>query len=112
MRKRTFSPEFKAKVVLEVLKGEKELNVIAQESEIAPNQIRNWKSEFLENAALVFDNKKDKEYKENALIHEQQTDRLYKTIGQLTTQVDWLKKKSEELLGPEWEGKYTTRPKG
>ena len=112
MKKRTFSSEFKAKVVLEVLKGEKELNIIAQENEIAPNQIRNWKSEFLENAALVFDNKKEKEYKEKALIHKQETDRLYKTIGQLTTQVDWLKKKSEELLGPEWEGKFTPRPKG
>jgi transposase-like protein len=112
MKKRTFSAEFKAKVVLAVLKGEKELNIIAQENEIAPNQIRNWKSEFLENSALVFDNKKEKEYKEKALLHEQETDRLYKTIGQLTTQVDWLKKKSEELLGPEWEGKFTPRPKG
>lgn len=64
MKKRTFSSEFKAKVVLEVLKGEKELNTVAQEHEIAPNQIRNWKSEFLENATLVFDNKKEKEYKE------------------------------------------------
>jgi putative transposase len=45
----------------------------------------------LGNVALVFDNKKEKEYKEKALIHEQETDRLYKTIGQLTTQVDWLK---------------------
>ena len=112
MKKRTFSAEFKAKMVLEVLRGEKELNTIAQENEIAPNQIRNWKSEFLENAALVFDNKKEKEYKERALIHEQETDRLYKTIGQLTTQVDWLKKKSEELFGAEWEGKFTPRPKG
>ena len=38
MKKRTFSAEFKAKVVLEVLHGEKELNIIAQENEIAPNQ--------------------------------------------------------------------------
>lgn len=112
MKKRTFSAEFKAKVVLEVLKGEKELNTVAQEHEIAPNQIRNWKSEFLENATLVFDNKKEKEYKEKVLIHEQETDRLYKTIGQLTTQVDWLKKKSKELLGAEWEDKFTPRPKG
>ena len=112
MKKRTFTAEFKAKVVLEVLKGERELNTIAQESEIAPNQIRNWKSEFLENAAIVFDNKKDKEYKEKVLIHEQETDRLYKTIGQLTTQINWLKKKSEELLGSEWESKFTSRPKG
>lgn len=112
MKKRTFSAEFKSKVVLEVLQGEKELNTIAQENEIAPNQVRNWKSEFLENASLVFDNKKDKEYKEKALLHEQETDRLYKTIGQLTTQVDWLKKKSTELLGSEWESKFTSRPKG
>ena len=112
MKKRTFSAEFKAKLILEVIRGEKELSVIAQENEIAPNQIRKWKSEFLENAALVFDNKKDKEYKENVLIHEQETDRLYKTIGQLTTQVDWLKKKSAEMLGPEWESKFTPRPKG
>lgn len=110
MKKRTFSAEFKAKVVLEVLQGEKELSMIAKENEIAPNQIRKWKSEFVENAALVFDNKKDKEYKEKALQHEQETDKLYKSIGQLTTQVDWLKKKSAELLGPEWEGKFTPRP--
>ena len=60
--------------------------------------MRKWKSEFLENAALVFDNKRDKEYKENVLIHEQETDRLYKTIGQLTTQVDWLKKNLKNCL--------------
>lgn len=39
--KRTFSPEFKAKLVLEVLKGEKELNVIATENDIQPNLLRN-----------------------------------------------------------------------
>ena len=112
MKKRTFSPEFKSKVVLEVIRGEKEIATIAQENEIAPNQIRNWKSEFLENAALVFDNKKEKEYKEKALMHEQETDRLYKTIGQLTTQVEWLKKKSVELFGSEWESRFTTQTKG
>jgi transposase-like protein len=112
MKKRTFSAEFKSKIVLEVLRGEKEINTIAQENEIAPNQIRNWKSEFIENAALVFDNKKEKEYKEKALMHEQETDRLYKTIGQLTTQVDWLKKKSSELFGPEWESRFTPQAKG
>ena len=110
MKKRTFSAEFKVKIVLETLSGEKELNTIAQENQIAPNQVRNWKREFLENASLVFDNKKDKEYKEKAAMHEQDTDRLYKTIGQLTTQVDWLKKKSKELLGPGWENKFTPNP--
>lgn len=47
MKRRTFSAEFKAKIVLQVISGEKELNAIASENAIAPNQIRNWKQEFL-----------------------------------------------------------------
>ena len=112
MKKRTFTPEFKAKIVVELLKGEKDINALAAEHTIAPNQIRNWKTEFLENAAMVFDNKKEKDYKETIQNQEQEKGDLYKTIGQLTTQVDWLKKKSEQLLGPEWESKFTARPKG
>lgn len=38
---------FKSDLVLEVLKGEKELNVIATENGIQPNLLRNWKKEFL-----------------------------------------------------------------
>ncbi len=112
MRKRTFSAEFKTKIVLEVLKGEKEISVIASENEIAPNQIRNWKNEFISNASNVFDNKKDEKIREALKSNEAEKDQLYKKVGQLTTQVDWLKKKSEELLGPDWESKFTPRPKG
>jgi transposase-like protein len=111
MRRRTFSAEFKAKVVLELLRGEKELNVIASENEIAPNQIRNWKAEFLTNAAAAFDDKKSEALKTELKAKESETDDLYKKVGRLTTQVDWLKKKSEELFGPDWESKYTPRPK-
>ena len=42
------------------MRGDKEINEIASANEIAPNQFRNWKNEFLANAASVFDNKKDK----------------------------------------------------
>ena len=42
--RRSFTPEFKAKVVIELLKGEKELNELAAEQQIAPNQLRKWKS--------------------------------------------------------------------
>lgn len=112
MKKQTFSAEFKTKIVLEVLKGEKEISVIASENEIAPNQIRNWKNEFLTNASNVFDNKRADTIKESLKASETENDVLYKKIGQLTTQVDWLKKKSEELLGPDWESKFTPRPKG
>ena len=45
--RRNFSAKFKSDLVLEVLKGEKELNVIATENGIQPNLLRNWKKEFL-----------------------------------------------------------------
>ena len=111
MKKRTFTPEFKAKIVVELLKGEKDINTLASEHTIAPNQIRNWKNEFLENAPLAFDNKKEKDLKETLQSQELEKENLYKTIGQLTIQVDWLKKKSEQILGSEWESKFTSRPK-
>lgn len=40
-----------------MLKGEKDINTIATENDIQPNLLRNWKKEFLDNAALVFDDK-------------------------------------------------------
>jgi len=112
MKRRRFSAELKAKIVLEVIRGEKELNQIASEYEIAPNQIRNWKNEFLKNAAAAFDDNRTEDLKAILQEKERESDSLYKKVGQLTTQVDWLKKKSEELLGPEWESKFTPRPKG
>ena len=64
-RKRTtYSAEFKAKVVLEVLEGEKSLNEIASKYDLLPKNIQNWKRQFLENAFLAFDKSAvTKEYK-------------------------------------------------
>ena len=45
--RRNFSAEFKTNLVLQLLKGEKELNVLAVENEIPPNLLRNWKKENL-----------------------------------------------------------------
>ena len=55
MTRRTYTPEYKAKLVIEVLQGEKELNTIAAENIISPNMLQNWKAEFLENAGRAFD---------------------------------------------------------
>ncbi len=57
--RRNFSAEFKTNLVLQLLKGEKELNVLAVENDIQPNLLRNWKKEFLANASLAFDNKRE-----------------------------------------------------
>ena len=50
--RRNFSAEFKAKLVIEALEGEKPLNQIATENGIQPNLLRNWKKEFLEKRLL------------------------------------------------------------
>ena len=54
MGRRKFTAEYKIKLVLEVLREEKQLEEIASEHGISPNQMGNWKLEFLENAARVF----------------------------------------------------------
>ena len=108
--KRTFSPEFKAKLVLEVLKGEKELNVIATENDIQPNLLRNWKKEFLDKASVVFDDSLEDNLREKLASERKEKDQYAKKVGQLTMQVDWLKKKSEEMLGPDYESKFSPKP--
>ena len=54
-KRKTYSADFKAKLVLQVLEGEKTLNEIASEYEILPKNLQNWKKQFLENMSLAFD---------------------------------------------------------
>ena len=90
--RRNFSAKFKSDLVLEVLKGEKELNVIATENDIQPNLLRNWKKEFLEKASVVFDDTREEKLKEKLSEERKEKAAYTKKVGQLTMQVDWLKK--------------------
>jgi len=54
-KRKVYSAEFKAKLVLEVLEGEKTINEIASAYEIVPKNLLNWKKQFLENMSLAFD---------------------------------------------------------
>ena len=56
MARTQYSPQFKTKLVLEVLGGEKELGTIAYENNISPNMLRSWKREYLDHASKVFEN--------------------------------------------------------
>ena len=85
--KRKFSPEFKAKVALEAIKGQKTLNELSKEYELTPKQISDWKKELLAKAALVF-TKESPDLSKEKEIHE-----LHARIGQLDMMVDFLKKK-------------------
>ena len=82
-RKRTnYSAEFKVKIVLEVLKGEKTLNQIATENNILPKNIINWKKQFLANAEIAMEpSKAVKEYKEQIKELEKKVDKYAKTVS-------------------------------
>ncbi len=109
-KRRTFSPKFKADLVIELLKGEKELTAIATENNIQPNLLRKWKNEFLDNASAVFDDKRDENLKEKLSLERKEKAEYARKVGQLTMQVDWLKKKSEEVCGPDYESKFSPKP--
>lgn len=88
--RRKFKASFKLKVVLDALKEQKTLSELAHKYEVHPNVISKWKADFLDNAESVFDSdtKKPGEH--------QKEDDLYKEIGRMKIENDWLKKK----LGP------------
>ncbi len=92
MSHRQYSAEYKAKIVLEVLQGEKELGEIASENQLNPNMVRNWKREFLEKASTVFEapQKEARQAKKRAEAQKKEVTRMLKTIGQLTLERDFL----------------------
>jgi putative transposase len=90
-KRRNFTPEEKAKIVIEVLREEKTLNEIAAEYEIHPNQLSRWKAEFISNAGRVFSKETD-EVEKVKQSYEKEKDELLKQIGQLSYEVAWLKK--------------------
>ncbi|SRR5579859_7379798 len=91
MRKR-HSPEFKAKAVLETLKEERPLNQIASDLEVHPNMLSAWKGSVLKGLPTLFE--KESQAQADQAARDQQIQELYAQIGKLTTQVNWLKKKS------------------
>lgn len=62
--RRHFTAKFKSDLVIELLKGEKDLNALAVENKIQPNLLRNWKREFLDKAEVVFDDKREDNLRE------------------------------------------------
>lgn len=92
-KRRQFTPEQKAKIVLEILAGDQTLAEIAAKYNVHTNQLQRWKKQFLENAGAVFTKENSGESKELKKA-EEQNEALLKKVGQLTIEVDWLKKKS------------------
>ncbi|MFB0564054.1 MAG: IS3 family transposase [Candidatus Aminicenantaceae bacterium] len=90
MRKR-YDATFRAKVALEAVKGEKTLAELSNEFGVHANQISKWRRQLLELLPELFtDRRKKKDVDQEELISE-----LYRQIGQLKVELDWLKKKAK-----------------
>ncbi|RMD60162.1 MAG: hypothetical protein D6828_00375 [Nitrospirae bacterium] len=93
---------FKAKVALEALKSEKTISEISSlpvqstqtgEYGVHPNQVRQWRKQLLEELPSIFTERKKKAEKEREELEAE----LYRQIGQLKVELEWLKKKSKIL---------------
>jgi len=97
-KRRNWTSEFKTKVVLEVLSGEKTLSEIASKYEILPKSIQTWKNQFLSNASLAFDKSAVvKEYKEEIKHLHQEKDKMAKKLGEVIVERDWALGKLKSL---------------
>jgi transposase-like protein len=103
-KRREYSPEYKAKLVIEVLREEQTLSEIASRENINTKQLSNWKSEFVENAARAFSRSRDEKEAARQVAEMKERERDYQAkVGQLTLEVDFLKEAHEKLYGSGWE---------
>jgi transposase len=91
--RRQYSSEFKAKIVLQALTGEKSGSELCCAHKLNPNVLSRWRKEFVEGAASIFESQTP------ASVNEAQIAELERLVGQLTLQLEIAKKASTYLLG-------------
>ena len=89
MQRRQQSAEFKAKVALEAIRGERTIKELAAQYGVHPVQITQWKKVILEEGPTLFSSRRGVKPKEEEALQAA----LYQQIGQLKVELDWLKKK-------------------
>ena len=102
-QRRTFTPEFRAKAALAALRGEKTVNQIASEFDLHPVQVSQWKKQAVEGLPASLEDRRGKGARSaagasNASDQAALIDELYRQIGQLKVELDWLKKKSAGFI--------------
>ncbi len=87
-KRQNHSPAFKAKVAFAAIRGEKTLTELAELYNVHPNLIGKWKKEMIEKGEQVFNSGNSES------TSKEEVDELYKKIGKLNVQLDFLKSRS------------------
>jgi transposase len=88
--RRNHPPAFKAQVVLALLKEEQTINELCSQFSIHPTQAKKWKTKVVENLSHLFD---DKSMNDKIKEKDHVIDDLFREVGQLKMELEWLKKK-------------------
>lgn len=92
--RRNHSPEFKAKVALAALRGDRTIAELAEQFDVHPAPIQNWKTQWTKNAGTVFSKCKP------VAGSDDEMKALHAKIGQLTTERDFWEQGLERIHGP------------
>ena len=92
-KRRNFTPEFKALVVLEALRGESSQAELCRRYNLSENQVSTWKRQLLENVETFFESETDKQPSESA----ERIAQLEQLVGRLTLAME-IEKKALTLL--------------
>lgn len=92
-KQKTYTPQFKAKVVKELIEGDDSVSVVASRYKLNANMLSTWRKELFDNAYVIYDQKnKIKKEKMQDEQHREEVDNLNRIIGKLTVERDYLKR--------------------
>lgn len=101
-KKKNYSPEFKARIVRELVEGDDSVGVVAARHHLNANMISGWRKQLFDNAELIYAQDQEiRKAREREDEHQEEVDNLNRIIGQLTVERDYLQrslgKKLDEL---------------
>ena len=89
-QRKQYTGAFKAKLALEAIKGQRTVQELATAHGVHPNQITTWKKQLVASAEDIFSGARER----REATDELEKDELYRQVGKLQMELDWLQKKS------------------
>ena len=98
-KKKNYSPEFKARIVRELVEGDDSVGVVAAKYHLNANMISGWRKQLFDNAELIYAQDQEiRKAREREDEHQEEVDNLNRIIGRLTVERDYLQRRLGKKL--------------